>query len=255
MKPVVIVTGGSRGIGLAIVKRFGLAGMNVAIAASGNEERYKETLAELTAAGVDWMYVQTDISSAADRAQLVQKTVERWGRIDVLVNNAGVGPLERVDLLEMSEESFDRVVGINTKGPLFLSQLVVKQMLEQDVLFKKRGTIVNVSSISAVVSSPNRGEYCISKAAVSMMTTLFADRFAAEGIFVQEVRPGVIATDMTSKVQDKYDQLFADGRFPVARWGTPDDVANAVFALASDDFLYSTGTVVNVDGGFHIQSL
>ena len=178
-----------------------------------------------------------------------------FGRIDVLVNNAGVAPLVRADLLDMTEESFDRVVGINTKGNMFLTQAAAKQMLRLEPLGKKRGTIINISSCSAEVSSVSRGEYCVSKAGVSMLTTLFADRLAAEDILVHEVRPGVISTEMTSAVTEKYDRLIAEGLFPIARWGTPEDVAEAVSVFAGDSFLYTTGDHINVDGGFHIKRL
>ena len=171
------------------------------------------------------------------------------------MNNAGVAPKVRADLLEMSEESFDRVVGINTKGNMFLTQAVAKQMIRQEPLGGRKGVIVNVSSCSAVVSSISRGEYCVSKAGVSMLTTLYADRLACEGILVHEVRPGVIATDMTGTVKAKYDDLIAKGTFPIARWGQPEDVANAVSALCSDKFLYSTGNYIDIDGGFHIPRL
>ena len=181
--------------------------------------------------------------------------MEAFGRIDVLVNNAGVAPLVRADLLEMSEESFDRVMGINTKGNMFLTQLVAKEMLNQEKLFKKRGTIINISSCSAEVSSTSRGEYCVSKAGVSMLTKLYADRLAGEGILVHEIRPGVIATDMTSKVTEKYNKLIEEGAFPIARWGQAEDIADAVSAFADDHFLYTTGNYIDVDGGFHIKRL
>ncbi|MFI3313651.1 MAG: 3-ketoacyl-ACP reductase, partial [Eubacteriales bacterium] len=200
-------------------------------------------------------YVQGSIDDPASREKLVAETVSTFGRIDILVNNAGVAPLERKDLLELGEESFDRVVGINTKGTLFLTQLVAKQMIAQEKIFLSKGHIVNVGSCSAAVSSTSRGEYCISKAAVSMTTTLFADRLADEDIVVNEVRPGVIATDMTSVVTSKYDKMFADGVFPIRRWGTPEDVANMVAIFASDKVRYTTGNVVDVDGGFHIKRL
>ena len=185
----------------------------------------------------------------------MQEAVDRFGGIHVLVNNAGVAPKVRADLLEMSEESFDFVVGVNTKGNMFLTQAVAKQMLRQPIEGKKRGTIVNVSSCSAEVSSTNRGEYCVSKAGVSMLTTLYADRLAAEGILVNEVRPGVIFTDMTSSVQEKYESLIEQGIFPIARWGTPEDVANAVGVFCGDEFLYTTGNYIDIDGGFHIKRL
>ena len=195
------------------------------------------------------------IRSSSDREKIVKETLNKYGRIDVLVNNAGVAPKNRADLLEMTEESFDRVISINTKGNMFLTQKVAKVMIEQEKLFKKKGTIINISSCSAEVSSISRGEYCISKAGVSMLTTLYADRLAKEGILVHEIRPGVIATDMTEVVTDKYDKLIKDGLFPIARWGQPEDIANAVSAFADDHFLYTTGNYIDVDGGFHIKRL
>lgn len=209
----------------------------------------------LQEAGIDYWYVQGSLEKTGDRRNLVDETVAHYGRIDVLVNNAGVAPPVRADLLEMTEESYDQVMNINTKGTMFLTQLVVKQMLKQEVIGKKRGTIVNVGSCSAEVSSTNRGEYCISKSAVSMITTLFADRLAGEGILVHEVRPGVIKTDMTSRVQEKYDSLIENGSFPIRRWGMPQDVADAVSVFCSDKFLYTTGNHIDIDGGFHIKRL
>lgn len=250
-----MVTGASRGIGFAIARRLGMDGFCVALVARGGQERIQERLELLDSDGIEWAYVQGDISSSDDRKRIVDEVVGRYGRIDVLVNNAGVAPLDRVDLLEMSEESFDRVIGINTKGNMFLTQRVAKVMLEQDRLFRKRGTIINISSCSAEVSSISRGEYCISKAGVSMLTKLYADRLAGEDVFVHEIRPGVIATDMTSAVRDKYDRLIADGAFPIARWGQPEDIAAAVSAFADDHFLYTTGNYIDVDGGFHIRRL
>jgi len=255
MKRSAIITGGSRGIGFAIARRLGQDGFALAIAARKPQEHCREALEQLTAEGISWIYIQADIGDHDDRLRIVEETVNAFGRIDVLVNNAGVAPLVRADLLDMTEESFDRVVGINTKGNMFLTQAAAKQMLRQEPLGKKRGTIINISSCSAEVSSVSRGEYCVSKAGVSMLTTLFADRLAADGILVHEVRPGVISTDMTSAVTEKYDRLIAEGLFPIARWGTPEDVAEAVSVFAGDSFLYTTGDHINVDGGFHIKRL
>ena len=255
MKKVAIVTGSSRGIGYAIVRRLGRDGFRVVVSATGPQEKYEQALAGLTADGIEWRYIRCDIADHDSRLHLIEETVRQFGRIDVLVNNAGVAPKVRADLLEMTEESFERVVGTNTKGNLFLTQAAAKQMLRQEPIGKKRGTIINISSCSAEVSSVSRGEYCVSKAGVSMLTTLFADRLAGEGILVNEIRPGVIATDMTSAVTGKYDKLIADGAFPIARWGTPEDIANAVSAFANDDFLYTTGSYLDVDGGFHIKRL
>lgn len=255
MKKVAIVTGSSRGIGYAIVRRLGRDGFRVVVSATGPQEKYEQVLAGLTADGIEWRYIRCDIADHDSRLHLIEETVRQFGRIDVLVNNAGVAPKVRADLLEMTEESFDRVVGTNTKGNLFLTQAAAKQMLRQEPIGKKRGAIINISSCSAEVSSISRGEYCVSKAGVSMLTTLFADRLAGEGILVNEIRPGVIATDMTSTVTEKYDKFIADGAFPIARWGTPEDIANAVSAFAGDDFLYTTGSYIDVDGGFHIKRL
>lgn len=255
MKKTAIVTGGSRGIGYAIAKQLGLDGCNVVILATGEQGKYQDALNQLTTLGIDWHYVQGSIDSAESRKKLVDETITAYGRIDILINNAGVAPKERKDILEMTEESFDRVVGINTKGTLFLTQLVAKQMIRQEKIWSKKGSIVNVGSCSAEVSSVSRGEYCISKAAVSMVTTLFADRLAPEGIIVNEVRPGVIATDMTSVVTEKYDRLIADGVFPIARWGRPEDVASMVSLFCSDAVGYTTGNYIDVDGGFHIKRL
>lgn len=255
MKKVALITGGSRGIGFAIARRLGCDGFRVVVAATGTQEKNQAALDILTGDGTEWVYVQADVSDHDDRLRLVEEAAAAFGRIDVLVNNAGVAPKVRADLLDMTEESFDRVIGINTKGNLFLTQAVAKQMLKQEVHGRKRGTIINIGSCSAEVSSTSRGEYCISKAGTAMLTTLFADRLAGEGILVHEVRPGVIATDMTSTVQEKYDNLIAQGAFPIARWGLPEDIAGAVSAFAGDDFLYTTGNYIDVDGGFHIKRL
>ena len=255
MKKTAIITGGSRGIGFAVARLLGLEGYNVALMARGSMKDCRENLNLLDEDCTSWLYVQGTTESQKDRARLVGEAVSKFGGVHVLVNNAGVAPLTRTDLLDMTEESFDRVVGINTKGTLFLSQLAAKQMLKQEYIGAKRGTIINISSCSAEVSSVNRGEYCVSKAGISMVTTLFADRLASEGIYVHEIRPGVILTDMTSAVREKYDRLIEAGAFPLNRWGTPEDVAAAVSAFCGDSFLYTTGNYVDVDGGFHIKRL
>ncbi|MBQ0070850.1 MAG: 3-ketoacyl-ACP reductase [Spirochaetales bacterium] len=256
MKKTAVVTGSSRGIGFAIARQLGLDGFNVVMVATGSKEKNADAVKKLEDEGITVGYVQANVADHDDRLRIVKEAVELFGRIDVLVNNAGVAPLVRADLLDMTEESFDRVIGINTKGNMFLTQAVANQMISQEAIEERRkGVIVNISSCSSVVSSTSRGEYCVSKAGISMLTTLYADRLASEGILVHEVRPGVIATDMTSTVQAKYDKLIADGLFPIARWGTPEDVAGAVSALVSDKFLYTTGNYVDVDGGFHIKKL
>ena len=250
MKKTAIVTGSSRGIGFAIAKQLGLDGDKIVMVATGPQEKNQAALDELKTQGIDCAYVQANIGSADDRKKILDGALAAFGRVDVLVNNAGVAPKVRADLLDMSEESFDYVVGINTKGNMFLTQLVVKQMISQEPVDGRKGV-----SCSSVVSSTNRGEYCVSKAGISMLTTLYADRLAAEGILVNEVRPGVIATDMTSTVQGKYDALIEKGTFPIARWGTPEDVAGAVSLLCSPRLRYTTGNYIDVDGGFHIQRL
>lgn len=203
MKKTAVVTGSSRGIGFAIAKQLGMDGYNIVMVATGLQEKNQAALDELQALGIACAYVQANIGNQEDRQKILDGALAAFGRVDVLVNNAGVAPKVRADLLDMSEESFDYVVGINTKGNMFLTQLIAKQMIQQEPLDGRKGVIVNVSSCSSVVSSTNRGEYCVSKAGISMLTTLYADRLAAEGILVNEVRPGVIATDMTSKVQGK----------------------------------------------------
>lgn len=255
MKKIAIVTGGSRGIGLAITRKLSADGFAVVILAASPRERHQETLDELARAGVEHLYVQGSVDSRSDRERCLDVTLAHYGRIDVLVNNAGVAPEVRADLLEMTEESFDRVIGINTKGTLFMSQAVARQMLLQEPVAGCRGILVNISSMSAVVASPSRGEYCVAKAGVSMLTRLFAARLASGGILVYEVRPGIIATDMTAGVQEKYDRLLAEGIFPISRWGTPDDVAEAVSIFCSGRLAYTTGQVLDVDGGFQISRL
>ncbi len=180
----------------------------------------------------------------------MDEVLARFGRIDLLVNNAGVAPNVRADLLEMGEESMRRVLSINLEGPFFLTQRVAREMICQG-----SGMIINITSMSAYVSSVNRGEYCVSKAGLSMMTQLFAVRLAEYGIPVYEIRPGIIRTDMTAGVAGKYDALIGGGLLPIARWGTPEDIAKAVDALSQGLLPYSTGEVINVDGGFHLQRL
>jgi NAD(P)-dependent dehydrogenase (short-subunit alcohol dehydrogenase family) len=246
MKKAALVTGGARGIGLAIAKRLSEDGFNVAVVDTRESKDIEETGA---------LFIQGDITRADDRKRAVDETDNAFGGLHVLVNNAGIAPSSRVDLLDMSEESFDRVIGVNTKGALLLTQLAAKRMLSQPCEGRKRGTIINISSCSAEASSTTRGEYCVSKAGLSMLTALFADRLASEGILVHEVRPGVIDTDMTKAVKAKYDALLESGAFPISRWGTPEDIANAVSAFAGDLFLYTTGNYIDVDGGFHIKRL
>jgi NAD(P)-dependent dehydrogenase (short-subunit alcohol dehydrogenase family) len=254
-----LVTGASRGIGRGIAIELARTGARVAINYAGNAEAAAEALSLVKAAGGDGFIVQGDVAVAADRERLVAETMEKFGRIDLLVNNAGVAPKVRADLLDCSEESFDRLYEINLKGPFFLTQLVAKQMLKQAPNSEGfRGQIVNITSISAYTASINRGEYCMVKAGLAMMTKLFADRLANDGINVYEIRPGVIATDLTSGVKEKYDKLIITderGITPIRRWGKPEDIGRAVRAIAEDRFPFSTGACFDVDGGFHLHRL
>lgn len=254
MKKTAIITGSSRGIGYAIAKQLGLDGYNVVIVATGEKSRYQDNLKWFDENEISYIYVRANVAKAEDRERIVDKAVKHFGGIHVLVNNAGVAPLVRADILEMTEESYDRVLAINTKAAMFLTQKVALQMIKQP-MEKKRGTIINVASMSSVVSSVSRGEYCISKAGMSMLTTLYADRLAEENILVHEVRPGVIATDMTDGVHEKYDQMIQDGIFPIKRWGKPEDVAGVISLLCNEKMTYSTGNHIDVDGGFHIRRL
>lgn len=255
MKKVAMVTGGSRGIGLGIVKQLAKDGFSIGIMATQDIESYPGFQAYLEENGIDHLYVKGNIASGEDRDNFVDKVVMKYGRVDLLVNNAGVAPKSRNDILDLPEESFDRLFEINTKGTFYMTQKAARQMVKQEPLDGLKGTIINLSSVSATVSSTNRAEYCISKASISMMTVLFADRLAEESILVYEIRPGIIRSDMTSTVQEKYDRLFAQGISPINRWGTPEDIGNAVSLLAEGRLRYTTGQVINVDGGMTIQRL
>lgn len=251
-----IVTGGARGIGNAIAQQLAKEGCAIAIFDIIPPENVKENLDPIKDLNVPLIYVQGNLADGNDRKRLVETVINEFGRIDILVNNAGVAPKERKDILEMTEESFDFVIGINLKGTLFLTQLVAKEMIKLvESGVDTSPIIINISSISAYTSSTNRGEYCISKAGVSMLTKLFADRLASHGIYVYEIRPGIILTDMTSVVKEKYDRLIAEGITPIKRWGYPQDIANAVSVLCSGKLSFSTGEVINVDGGFHLRRL
>lgn len=252
---VAMVTGGSRGIGLAVCKRMLEDGFCVAILGTRPAEQVEPVLQELQRCG-PVRYTRGDLGCQSDRERFLTETVADWGRLDCLVNNAGVAPDKRADVLDMAEESYDRVMNINLKGPFFLSRIVARQMLRQSVRPDgRRGTIISISSISADTVSLNRAEYCLSKAGISMMTQILAVRLAQDAIPVFEVRPGIIKTDMTARVQDTYDRMIEQGVFPMRRWGQPDDVAAAVALLASGTLTYATGECLHVDGGFHIKRL
>lgn len=256
---VALVTGGSRGIGRAIAVRLAGDGFDAIINYAANESAANEARQEaLAAANEPTARVElcrADISE--EREVLVTFAREKFNRLDLLVNNAGIAPAKRVDMLDEDEEAADHIMAVNLRAPYFLTRDVARLMIEQ----KRSGiadyhpAIVNISSISAYAASPERAAYCISKAGMSMMTKLYAARLAEEGINVYEIRPGVITTDMTAGVQAKYDRLIEEGLTPIKRWGTPEDVAHAVAAIASGSFPFSTGEVINVDGGFHLRRL
>lgn len=253
---VALITGGSRGIGLGIARRLAEKGFDLAINGMRPAAAVQDIIIELRSLGREVLYCEADIAGSEQRRQLLQNVREHYGCLHVLVNNAGVAPKDRKDILEATEESFDTVLGTNLKGTYFLTQAAANWMIEQqqaDGSFS--GCIINISSISATVASVNRGEYCIAKAGLSMATQLFAVRLGSYNIPVYEVRPGVIATDMTAGVKEKYDRLIAGGLCVQQRWGYPDDVGKAVAALASGDFPYSTGQVIMVDGGLTLPRL
>jgi 3-oxoacyl-[acyl-carrier protein] reductase len=280
MNPVALITGGSRGIGRGIALELAKTGCDLAINFVSRNVAAEQTTADCRAAGaaqgrsVRALPCQADLAVGKDRERLIEFVRDRFGRLDILVNNAGVAPEVRADLLEATEESFDRLVRINVKAPYFLTQLVARWMIEQvnaeTAAARKesgpalqevaptrayRPKIINVSSVSAYAASVNRGDYCISKSALSMVTALYTARLAEYGINVYEIRPGLIATDMTAPVKEKYDRRISAGLTPIARWGTPEDVGRAVAAIAQDLLPFSTGEVINVDGGFHLRSL
>ena len=248
---VAIITGAAGGIGYATVEKFNKEGYCVVAMDILDTDKVTDKFKDME----NLVYVKGNLASGEDRANLVKCAIDSFGRIDVLVNVAGVAPKVRNDILEMTEESYDFVMDINTKGTLFLTQLVANQMLKQECEKGIRGYIVNVSSCSAYTSSTSRGEYCISKAGATMITKLFADRLAGEGITVNEICPGIIATGMTEKVKEKYDNLIAGGLVPLGRWGLPEDCANAIYTLSSGMLGYTTGQSIIVDGGMHIQRL
>ena len=253
---VALVTGGGRGIGRGIALALGQRGWRVGVSFHRDSSAANETGRAIIAAGGEALVLQGDIARTADHLRILETLRQTWGRLDLLVNNAGMAPRQRKDLLELTEESYDEVLSTNLKGPFFLTQQAARWMVE----LKRTGLtpepiIINIGSMSAYTASISRGEYCISKAGMGMMTSLFAVRLAEEGIRVYEIRPGIIATDMTVGVREKYDHLIAEGLLPIKRWGQPEDVAAAVVALAESALPYSTGEVINVDGGFHLRRL
>lgn len=255
---VALVSGAGRGIGRGIALELAKLGYWIAINYAGNETAAEECLTLVRDAGGDGATIRADISAATDRQRLVSQVLAVCGRIDLLVNNAGIAPSVRADILDATEESFDHLISVNLKGPYFLTQLVARQMVKQvegGDLVGGAPQIVTISSMSAYAASTNRGDYCVSKAGLGMLTALFAARLAEFGINVYEIRPGVIETDMTDGVQAKYDKMIAEGAWPIRRWGQPEDIGRAVAAIARGDLPFSTGEVINVDGGFHMRTL
>jgi len=276
---VALITGASRGIGRGIALELAKIGYDLVLNFASNAAAARQTAADCLAQAKETgkkiraEICPADVAAAAGRQSLIGCTRKAFGRLDLLVNNAGVAPAARADILDATEESFDRLLSINVKGPYFLTQLAAKWMIDQvcsrreneaDSLAQNippphgggyRPKIITISSVSAYAASTNRGDYCVSKAALSMLTPLFAARLAEHGINVYEIRPGIIATDMTAPVKDKYDKLIAEGLTPIQRWGTPEDVGRAVAAIAQDLLPFSTGEVINVDGGFHLRRL
>ncbi|USN98635.1 MAG: 3-ketoacyl-ACP reductase [Phycisphaeraceae bacterium] len=255
-RPVALVTGGSRGIGLGIARELAAHGFDLAINGLRPPADVQTVLDELAALGAGTRYIRLDVADTGAHDAAIDDVLGCFGRIDALVNNAGVAPSVRADILEMTPESYDRVMAINLRGPLLLSRAVAKRMLELVGAGRiDRGRIINVSSISATVASISRAEYCISKAGVAMATRLLAARLADEGIDVYEVRPGITATDMTAAVSEKYDRLIAEGLTVERRWGTPEDIGRAVAMLASGVLTYATGQVLTIDGGLTMPRL
>lgn len=263
MNRVALITGASRGIGRGIALALAGTGFDLIINYRSQEAAAKSVAAECLeharAAGhnICAEIRAGDVAESSDRTGLIHFARDRFARLDLLVNNAGVAPEVRADLLDATEESFDRLIRINVRGPYFLTQLAARWMLElkSELGDGYRPKIITISSISADTASTQRGDYCISKAALAMLTPLYASRLADAGIGVFEIRPGIIATDMTSVVHEKYDRLIADGLTPIRRWGQPADVGLAVVAIAEDRFPFSTGEVFHVDGGFHLRRL
>jgi 3-oxoacyl-[acyl-carrier protein] reductase len=252
---VALVTGGTRGIGLGVARALAIEGWTIALCGLRPRDQVVDVLTDLSASGVDAEYWPADIGSATDRTQLLTSVVARFGTVHALVNNAGRAPRVRADLLAATEESFEEVLRTNLQGPYFLTQAVARLLVQQNPTPEAFRAIVFVTSVSAEMASPHRGEYCVSKAGLSMAAKVFAVRLAPDRVPVYEVRPGIIATDMTAGVKDSYDKRIGEGLIPDARWGEPEDVGRAVAMLLRGDISYATGTVITVDGGLSIPRL
>src|SRR5215510_3346874 len=259
-RPVALITGASRGIGRGIAIELARSGYDIAgttrVDLRDPESRILEVKRCVEDLEAGFLPVQGDVSLLDDHERMINAVLDRYGRIDLLVNNAGIAPEKRLDVLETTATGFDRVFSINSRGPFFLTQRVARQMIAQlQAEHTVKPKIVFVTSVSAYMSSPSRAEYCVSKAALSMTAAIFADRLSQHGISVYEVRPGIIKTDMTGQVQEKYDKLIEEGLVPQGRWGLPEDIGKAVVALVSGAFEYSTGAVIEVSGGMNIRRL
>jgi 3-oxoacyl-[acyl-carrier protein] reductase len=256
-KPVAVITGASRGIGRSVAISLAAEGYDIAaIARAVNSEGMEILEAAVEKSGAQFFPVGLDISCTDCHKEVVTNIMDRYGRIDILVNNAGVAPLQRNDVLEMTEESYDRVMNINLKGPVFLAQKIAREMIWlKEKIACYRPVIVFITSVSSKMSSVNRAEYCISKAGLSMASTVFADKLSSDGILVYEIRPGIISTDMTTRIRDKYDRLISDGLVPQKRWGLPEDIGKAVASISRGDWEFSTGMVFEISGGLNIQKL
>jgi NAD(P)-dependent dehydrogenase (short-subunit alcohol dehydrogenase family) len=251
-----LVTGSRRGLGLGAALALSEDGFNVVLNGVAPASEAEDAIRRVRSGGGQGEYIQADLSKREDREALISAIKERFGRLDILVNNAGVAPQPREDILVATEESFDRLINTNLKGPYFLTQRIATWMIEQKQQNPQRNPkIINITSINSFTASPTRGDYCLSKAGLSMMTALFSIRLAQYGIRVYEVQPGIMKTDMTIPVREKYNRLIAGGLLPINRWGTPEDVGKAVLALVKDYLPYSTGEVIHVDGGFHLRTL
>jgi NAD(P)-dependent dehydrogenase (short-subunit alcohol dehydrogenase family) len=255
--PVAVITGASRGIGKAVAISLASEGFDIAAIARSLDSKGMEILGtEVEKSGAGFFPIGLDISCTECHKEVVSNILERYGRIDFLVNNAGVAPLLRNDLLEMTEGSYDRVMNINLKGPFFFAQKIAREMIWlRQQLSDYNPVIVFITSVSAALSSTNRAEYCISKAGLSIASTIFSDRLSKEGIKVYEVRPGIIRTDMTAKVKDKYEKMIKEGFVPQNRWGLPEDIAKAVASIARGDWDFSTGMIFEISGGLNIHKL
>jgi 3-oxoacyl-[acyl-carrier protein] reductase len=253
---VALVTGGTRGIGLGVCRSLAREGWGLALCGVRPEDAVQDVLADLRRCGGPVEYIQADVASAGDRRRLVEQVLARLGTVDALVNNAGRAPRVRSDLLDASEESFEDLMRTNLQGPYFLTQAIARVLVHRRAeTAVARSAIVFITSVSADLASPNRGEYCVSKAGLAMAVKLFAARLAPHGVPVYEVRPGIIATDMTEGVKEIYDARIAGGLVPEGRWGTPEDVGRAVAVLLRGDVPYATGTIIHVDGGLTIPRL